>query len=107
MTTKLIRDLIPHIAANRGQQLTVHVAEPSELAGLLKAKLLEEAEEAVTAEPGQLLEELADVLEVVYTLARVSGHSLEQLDQVRADKVIRRGAFTRGLVLTTDEEAAA
>lgn len=105
MTTKLIRDLIPHIAANRGQQLSVHVAEPTELADLLKAKLLEEAEEAATAEPGQLLEELADVLEVVYTLARVSGHSLEQLDQARASKVIERGGFTRGLVL--QQEAAA
>lgn len=107
MKTKLIRDLIPHIAANRGQKLTVHVADPADLAGLLRAKLLEEAGEAATAEADQLLEELADVLEVVHALTRVSGHSIEQLEQTRANKAIKRGAFTRGLILVGDEEVAA
>lgn len=99
MTTKLIRDLIPHIAAARGQHLTVHLADQADMADLLKAKLREEADEAATAEPGQLLEELADVLEVVQALTLTAGHTLDQLHQARADKARERGGFTRGLVL--------
>lgn len=105
MKTKLIRDLIPHIAASRGQHLDIRVAEPSELAGLLRDKLREETEEAVTAEPAELLDELADVLEVAHALARAAGHSLADLDRARAVKAVERGGFTRGLVLRQEVTA--
>ncbi|MFE4420427.1 nucleoside triphosphate pyrophosphohydrolase [Streptomyces sp. NPDC056817] len=97
---KLIRDRIPDIAAARGQTLEIRVAEPGEMTDLLRAKLLEEANEAAGAEPGDLLEELADVLEVVHALAAASGHALTELDQARARKAAARGAFTQRLVMT-------
>jgi len=102
---KLIRDLIPHIAAFRGQHLDIRVAEPTELAGLLRAKLREETEEAVAAGPGELLDELADVIEVIHAFTLAAGYSLADLDRARADKAARRGGFTRGLVLRTEAAA--
>lgn len=102
MATKLIRDLIPHIAASRGQHLDIRIANPAELDGLLRNKILEEAGEVAQAEPGELLDELADVIEAVHALALAAGHSLEDLQQARADKATQRGGFTRGFVLQTE-----
>ena len=99
---KLIRDLIPDIAASRGQHLDIRVADPAELPGLLRNKIVEEAGEVATATPGQLLDELADVLEAVHALALAAGHSLDDLHQARAYKAARNGGFTRGLVLQTE-----
>jgi predicted house-cleaning noncanonical NTP pyrophosphatase (MazG superfamily) len=97
--TKLIRDLIPHIAASRGQQLDIRIAGPAELPALLRNKIVEEAAEVAAAGPDELLDELADVLEVVHALTLAAGHSLADLDQARVAKAVERGGFTRGLVL--------
>jgi predicted house-cleaning noncanonical NTP pyrophosphatase (MazG superfamily) len=102
---KLIRDLIPHIAASRGQRLDIRIADTAELPTLLRSKIVEEAGEVAAATPDELLEELADALEAVHALTLASGHTLDQLHQARADKAAQRGGFTRGLVL--QQEAAA
>jgi predicted house-cleaning noncanonical NTP pyrophosphatase (MazG superfamily) len=44
------------------------------------------------------LQELADVLEVVYALAEDIGAGRERLETVRAAKAARNGAFTKRLV---------
>jgi predicted house-cleaning noncanonical NTP pyrophosphatase (MazG superfamily) len=101
MTTKLIRDRIPEIAAARGQQLTVHVAGTNEMTGLLYEKLDEEAlEVSEVASDEELLEELADVLEVLHALTRFHGWTLDDLEAARIRKHQERGGFDRRLVLT-------
>ena len=45
------------------------------------------------------LEELADVLEVVYALAQARGHSVEELLSVCQEKHERRGGFSQKLFL--------
>lgn len=96
---KLIRDHIPAIAARRGQRLTTRTASPDELIPLLRAKVVEEANEVADAAPEQLLEELADVLEAVHTLTLTAGHTLDDLEAARASKAHMRGGFTLGLIL--------
>ena len=39
------------------------------------------------------IEELADLLEVIYACAQARGSSLEELESVRAAKADKRGAF--------------
>ncbi|MER7507032.1 nucleoside triphosphate pyrophosphohydrolase [Streptomyces lavendulae] len=109
MTTKLIRDRIPEIAAARGQQLQVHVASLSETAELLVEKLAEEAAEVAAADTREdLLDELADVVEVVHALARICGWTPYDVGAARVRKHQERGGFDRRLVLTTtDDEPAA
>ncbi|MFJ3839428.1 MazG nucleotide pyrophosphohydrolase domain-containing protein [Streptomyces sp. NPDC090054] len=109
MTAKLVRDRIPEIAAANGQQLEIHTASLSEAAELLVEKLAEEAAEvAVAGTREDLLDELADVLEVVHSLADAAGWSPEDVEAARVGKRAARGGFDWRLVLTTsDDESTA
>lgn len=99
VTEKLIRDFIPAIAADSGQHLTVRAASAHEMPALLRRKLLEEAAEAVEADGKHLVEELADVLEVVRVLAAVQGFDVAEVERARVAKASERGGFEQGLVL--------
>jgi predicted house-cleaning noncanonical NTP pyrophosphatase (MazG superfamily) len=95
---KLVRDRMPELAAGAGQPAAFHQADPAEFGRLLRAKLLEEAAEAATAAPGELLEELGDVLQVLYALASQAGYSPAETECARARKARTTGAFTRRVV---------
>ena len=60
----------------------------------LKDKLVEEAEEVRQAD--DIVEELADVLEVVDALIEVYGLDHGEIEHARADKKAERGGFSRG-----------
>ena len=47
----------------------------------------------------QTIEELADLLEVIYAAAMARGYTLEQLESVRAAKAEKRGAFANKILL--------
>ena len=96
---KLIRDQVPAIMAATGQACVYHLADPAEYAARLRAKLLEEAEEAATATtPAELLDELGDVLQVLYDLAALAGSHAAAVEAARARKTAVRGGFARGVV---------
>lgn len=62
--------------------------------------LLERAHAALIAyEERDQIEDLADVLEVVYTLAGSEGVDPEALEATRAERVERNGGFEEGVVL--------
>jgi len=84
--------------AATGQRCAYHLASPAEYPALLRAKLLEEAHEATTAPPSELLAELGDVLQVLYALAEAGGHSPAEVEHARARKTATRGGFARGVV---------
>ena len=69
-TNKLVRDQIPGIVAATGSQPSTRVLDNASYRGALRAKPLEEAQEARTAPDERLASELADVLEVLRALAR-------------------------------------
>ena len=71
--TSTSRDRIPELAAANGQPGSLQQATEAEFARWLRAKLLEEAQEAATASPTTLAEELGDVLQVLYALAELAG----------------------------------
>lgn len=93
---KLIRDRLPAIM--RAQGLTVFDRQLSgeELAKALRNKLLEEAQEAVTASDTDLIEELADVAEVLRALAASIEKTPEDIEAVRQTKHAARGGFELG-----------
>jgi predicted house-cleaning noncanonical NTP pyrophosphatase (MazG superfamily) len=96
---KLVRDRIPELTAGNGQPTAFHQADPTEFARLLRDKLLEEAHEAASAPgPAELLEELGDVLQVLYTLASQAGYSPAEIECARVRKAHTTGAFTRRIV---------
>jgi predicted house-cleaning noncanonical NTP pyrophosphatase (MazG superfamily) len=95
---KLVRDRVPQIIRAQGEEPIVRIADPVEYRALLRAKLLEEVHEVVTADDAHVPEELADVLEVVLALAVDLGVDAAGLETLRAAKAAERGSFTERIV---------
>ena len=93
---KLVRDRIPEIIRASGKTCEVEVLSDEEYLKMLDAKLDEELEEY---RESRSLEELADLLEVLYAVATARGYTIEQLESVRAEKATERGAFTQKILL--------
>jgi predicted house-cleaning noncanonical NTP pyrophosphatase (MazG superfamily) len=95
---KLVRDRIPELAAANGHPGTFHQATEAEYAVCLRAKLLEEAQEAAAAAPAALVEELGDVLQVLYALAELAGCAAAEVECARVRKARTHGTYTRRLL---------
>lgn len=93
---KLVRDNIPQIIENDGKKFDIHYAKKEELISLLEAKL---QEEALEFSQDKNLEELADLMEVIFGLSAALGYSEEDLLNKREEKKLQRGGFEKGIVL--------
>ena len=96
---KLVRDGIPRIIEAGGGQPVTRVLDQAGYLAALRAKLIEEAEEAHAASDGQLRSELADVLEVLRALAAAHGVSWEDVEVEAACKRDERGGFDQRIFL--------
>lgn len=97
---KLVRDNVPEVAQLLGQELQIRVAKSSEERfKFLRAKLIEEATEALNAPIPELLGELADLTEVIEYLTHAAGHSVMDLERERARKRRVMGGFREGYIL--------
>ncbi|REE90629.1 putative house-cleaning noncanonical NTP pyrophosphatase (MazG superfamily) [Paenibacillus taihuensis] len=86
---KLVRDLIPEIISNNGSTMSIRKLDEEEYRKELRVKLNEETEEYLSAKSDvEALEELADVLELLYALSESHGFTPEQLEEVRKVKII-------------------
>lgn len=95
---KLIRDKIPAFLESKGITAHTKVMDNQEFISKLKDKLLEEVEEALeTSIPDELCEELADVLEVIHTLSKASGLTMQQVEETRLKKNQIKGGFQNKL----------
>ena len=94
----LVRDRIPELAAANGQPGHFEQATRAEFALCLRAKLLEEAQEAATASPNRLIEELGDVLQVLYALATEAGYAAAEIECARARKARTHGTYSRRIL---------
>ena len=93
---KLVRDKIPEIIRSDGKQCTTEILSDDEFLEMVDAKLDEELAEY---HKDKNIEELADLLEVVYAAAMARGYSVEELEKVRADKALKKGAFADKIFL--------
>ena len=57
------------------------------------------AEELAEYHKDKNLEELADLLEVIYAATKARGYSIEELEKVRVEKVEKRGGFDKKILL--------
>ena len=93
---KLVRDRIPEIIEASGKNCVTEILSDADYLKMLDAKLDEELAEYHS---DQTIEELADLLEVIYAAAMARGYTLEQLEVVRAEKAAKRGAFAKKILL--------
>ena len=97
---KLVRDKIPAIMESQGQTPETMILDQTHYTYFLEAKLDEETAEF---HKEKNLEELADILEVVYALAENLGKSREELQEVYEEKHQERGGFRDRIFLISNE----
>jgi predicted house-cleaning noncanonical NTP pyrophosphatase (MazG superfamily) len=94
---KLIRDKIPEIIKNDGNMCETNVLNNKDYLKELNKKLYEELKEY--DESGEI-EELADLTELIYAIAKFKGCSIEEFNNMRINKREKRGGFKKRLFLT-------
>ena len=93
---KLVRDKILEIIKTNGQKPTHKILTAEEYTVELTKKLVEEVEEY---KKDKNTDELADIMEVVYALARLHSCTAEELEKIRAKKAEKRGGFEKRIFL--------
>lgn len=98
---KLVRDRIVEIIENKGEMPNYHTLSDKEYLDELHKKLFEEANEFIEQDDK---EELADVLEVLYAIAKAKKIDLNEVEKIRLEKRQKRGGFDKKLFLETVDE---
>ena len=93
---KLVRDYIPEIIESSGEFCTTETLSAEEYLRMIDVKLDEELAEY---HKDQNIEELADLLEVIRAAVIARGYTIEDLEQVRAEKAAKRGGFEKRILL--------
>lgn len=97
---KLVRDKIPEIIASKGEFAKTRILNNEEYKKELDKKLLEEVNEYMTDDN---VEELADIVEVIYGILNSKNVSIEEFENIRKAKVEKRGAFQDKIFLEETE----
>lgn len=97
---KLVRDKIPAIIAAQGEKPNIRILNAAEYTACLEQKLDEEVRE-YHAEKN--LEELADIMEVLFALASDLGYSEAALTEAYRKKHDQRGGFGDRVFLISKE----
>jgi len=97
---KLVRDSIPAKIKEHGETVSLAHIDKSESRAALVVKLYEESQELLAAQtPGDVLGELADLLEVLRSLASATGTDWGEVEAVATEKRNIRGSFEHNVVL--------
>lgn len=98
---KLVRDRIPEIIEKSGKIPHCHILDENRYLAELDRKLNEECAEY---QADKSIEELADMLEVMYAIAVARGYSADELEKVRAEKAAERGVFNDRIFLESVDD---
>lgn len=90
---KLVRDRIPEIIESNGHIVSSRTMLPAEYQTALFEKFVEEIKELLGASPENRLDELADINEVLLSLASYYGYSADELQNATVNKRLQRGGF--------------
>lgn len=97
---KLVRDKIPEIIKLDNATPIISILSDEEYKKELEIKLLEEYNEVLeTKTSTERIEELADMLEVIISLAKIEKITLNDLVDVANNKKNMRGGFDKKLYL--------
>ena len=93
---KLVRDEIPNIIKRDGKKARIRKLDDKEYINALNSKLREELQEYIEINN---IEELADMVEVIYGILDYNGVSIEEFEEIRNEKARKRGAFKDRILL--------
>jgi predicted house-cleaning noncanonical NTP pyrophosphatase (MazG superfamily) len=101
---KLVRDRIPEIIEKSGKKFRTEILDSNTYEKELRVKLREEMDELLKAETTEeTVEEMADLLEVIYSLGRLRGVEPTKIEEVRKRKLEERGGFEERILLINVE----
>lgn len=93
---KLVRDRIPAIITKDNKKAITKTLNDEDYLTELNRKIQEEVKEYSESNN---IEELADIVEVIYGILEAKNISLEEFENVRKSKVQKRGAFKEKIFL--------
>ncbi len=93
---KLVRDKIPDIIKEEGGNAAYHTLSEKKYITELDKKLNEEVKEY---QADKSLEEMADVLEVLYAICKARGYTTQELEAKRKEKAEINGSFDERIFL--------
>lgn len=97
---KLVRDNIPQIIENNNEKAITTILDDSEYRKELLKKLREECEEVINAKnKDEVLEELADVYEVLFSIAKLENIDMCDITQMADKKRNAKGGFDKRIFL--------
>ena len=98
---KLVRDKIPEIIKNDNRKPNTRILDETEYKKELDKKLLEEVREYLEDDN---IEEIADILEVLYAILESKKVSKKEIEKIRQSKRNKRGAFEKRIFLENIDE---
>lgn len=97
---KLVRDKIPEIIKKNNGEPVIRILDDNEYKQELEKKLYEEYHEVLkTKTTEERIEELADMLEIISSLAKLENKSLEDVINIGKKKEQKRGGFEEKIFL--------
>ena len=97
---KLVRDKIIDIIESEGRKTSYKILDNEEYRNELNKKLQEEVNEYIE---DNNIEELADIVEVIYGILNSMDVSIEDFEKIRISKQEKRGAFNKKIFLEEAE----
>ncbi len=93
---KLVRDKIPEIIEKDNKTPVFEVLKGDKYKRMLDLKLQEELDEYIKSND---VEELADLVEVIYSILAYKNIDINEFEQIRLGKTENRGSFEKRLLL--------
>lgn len=97
---KLVRDNIPDIIKSNNEIAEIRILLDDEYKNELNRKLLEEANEVISAKTDdEIKEELADLYEVMLAKLKLIDSDIKEIEKIAINKRNKRGSFDKRIFL--------
>lgn len=98
---KLVRDKIPEIITQNWEKCEFYICSDDEYFQSLKEKVVEESKEILDSKNDkELIEEIADLYEVIDTIISNKKLNLDDIKNIQSDKKNIRWGFGKRIILT-------
>ena len=97
---KLVRDKVPSLVTKDGGSYSLKLLSPLEHQHEITKKLFEELTEYNEASSKEAaVEELVDMVELIYSALKLHDVSIEEFEHIRTEKKKLKGSFEKGIYL--------
>lgn len=103
---KLIRDNIPEVIVKSGGEYQIKILRNGDFEKELKRKLVEESKELQNTPKGKIVDELADVFQLLKSIAQHYKVKFSKVEKSQQEKKKKRGGFKKRLFLIWSSQPA-